>query len=137
MPLRPRHVLSVYHTYDSCDWDGEDDPEDTTEWCASEHHDEYEERGEIESLAHDVWDEDIVLDALDDEIECREDECRLPWDAESYDHSRDESDEWSDIWDELHDPSDDRECKGLLSIESEYPLHQHESDICRREYADR
>ncbi len=135
--LRSCHILSIDHTYDSCDWDCEDDTEDTTEWRTCEHHDEYEKRGEVECLAHDVWDEDVVLDTLDDEIEGREDEGRLPWDAESDDHGRDEGDEWSDIRDELHDTADDREGERLLSVESEYPLHEHQTDIRSGEYTHR
>ena len=135
--LRSCHILSIDHAYDSCDWDGEDDPEDATEWRTCKHHDEYEKRGEVECLAHDVWDENIVLDTLDDEIEGCEYECCLPWDTEPDDHGGNEGNEWSDIWDELHDATDDREGKCLLSVEAKYPLHQCETDICGGKYAQR
>ncbi len=71
---------------------------------------------------------------MDDEVESCQCECCLPRDTESDDNCWDERDEWPDIWDELHDPTDDRECECLFSIESEYPLHEYEAEVCRGEY---
>lgn len=129
-----RTIRVIDDTYDTSDWNGEDDAEYSSESCSCEHDDEYEERGEVECLTHDIRYEEVILYALDDEIEGREYECCLPWYTESDDHCWDECDKWSDIRDEFHDTTDERECKCLFRIITEYPLHEKESYIRCREY---
>ncbi len=142
-------MLTVYDSYDSSNRNCEDDTEYTTEWCTSDHDDEYEEWREVERLAHHVWNEEVILYTLDDEIECYYTKCHLPSDTESDDECWDESNEWSNIWDELHDTTDECECELLLYLELCYPesltdesyihheLYDMESHIGRGKYTHR
>lgn len=115
--LTHTHMLTIDDSYHSSHRNCEDDTENPTEWCTRKHHHEYEKRREVECLAHNVWYEEVVLYALDDEVECNYPKCHLPWYPETDDSCWYQCNKWSDIWDELHDTSDNRKCKLLVYLE--------------------
>ena len=127
-------VFSIDHTGNSGDRNGKDDPEHASEWGTSKHDDEYEEWWEIERLAHDLGDEEIILEELDRTVESDDDDGSLPSDPKSDDKCGDKWEDRSDIWDKFHNTSDKGKGQCFSCTEIKYPLGKSESDIRRDEY---
>lgn len=140
--LTHAHVLTIDNSYHSSYGNCEDDTQDSTERCTSNHHNEYEKRGEVECLAHHVWYKKVVLDTLDDEVENHDTKGYLPWYTKTNNRRWYECDKRSNIRDEFHNTTDKRESELLLYLEffdtkvspDESNIHDEfyemESDIC-------
>ena len=112
-------ILFYDHSEHPCEWDSEDDTENSTERGSCEHDDKNEKGGEVQCFTHHLGDEEVVLDTLYDEIKSYYDSCRLPPEPQTDDRSRDESEEWSYVRYELHNSPDDSESECSICIDTE------------------